>query len=502
MSLKRRLLSASALNLADYALKIGVILLASPYIITTLGTAEYGFWVILISLVGYLDLLDLGLSPTGIRYLSRSFSNTGPDTAVLFRHIQRAYRRSAGVALLIGVVAVAVAPYLLDDAAQSRTAQWVLGAGGCITALGYWIRARSVWLKARVLYHRLIVAGIVRLVFGTTITLLLLRAGWGIQGMLWGWTVGMVSELSLIVALSRGECPKSRDAGEIEPAERAEMRRFGGKMILWSLAGLMRERVDTQVLGAHLGSPAAAQYAVGTRLTTIFTDLMNAVFGSHFLAAFSQLHGRGNGSGPVEALKASLRFSVPLGLAAGLSLWVLGPSFIEWWLGEGFEQSHAVIHILALPLALSLAQQPLGTFLGALDQHGNMVRIALWGGAINLLGSLVLVTVMGFEGVEIATACELLVTSLFLWPTLVARGGFMPLAAYLRLLLRPLALLAPVAGTAWLVMHQAGSPQGLTGIATYSCLLLLALGLATWFLHFTSQERSWILHNLKLQGRK
>ena len=49
MSLKRRLLSASALNLADYALKIGVVLVVSPFLIKHLGKQDYGLWVLLLS---------------------------------------------------------------------------------------------------------------------------------------------------------------------------------------------------------------------------------------------------------------------------------------------------------------------------------------------------------------------------------------------------------------------------------------------------------------------
>jgi O-antigen/teichoic acid export membrane protein len=68
MNLRQRLISASALNVLDYGLKIGVVLVVSPFVIRTLGTDQYGFWVILISMVGYLDLLDLGLAPTGVRF--------------------------------------------------------------------------------------------------------------------------------------------------------------------------------------------------------------------------------------------------------------------------------------------------------------------------------------------------------------------------------------------------------------------------------------------------
>lgn len=50
-------------------------LILTPYIIRSLGDSEYGLYVLIGSVVGYLSLLDLGLNNTIIRYVSKYRAN-------------------------------------------------------------------------------------------------------------------------------------------------------------------------------------------------------------------------------------------------------------------------------------------------------------------------------------------------------------------------------------------------------------------------------------------
>jgi O-antigen/teichoic acid export membrane protein len=429
--------------------------------------------------------------------LSHALSSKSSASADLFAHIRGLYRRSAGIASLVGLVAFLLAPHWINDGSSLQTAQLVFTVGAVITAIGYLVRARSVLLKARVLHAQLIVASIFRLIVGTSTSLYWLNMGYGIHAMLGGWALGILSELSLIWIFSSREVRIHGRGRPVSADVRKEMRKFGGKMVIWSLSGLMRERIDVQVLGGKLGSSAAAQYAVGTRLTSIFSDLMNAVFGSHFLAAFSEVHGRSERLTPVNALRTSLRISVPLSLIAGTTLFVFGPTFLDCWLGQGFEESHSVVRILAIPMALNLAQQPLGAFLGALNQHGEMVRFGLIGATFNLIVSLILVCLLGFNGVLIGSALELSITALVIWPVILARRGHINLIDYFQILLRPALYLSPVAGVIWMLAVWKGWPTNFSSLSAWSAGLVLSMMVVTWFFHLTKVERLVILSRFK-----
>ncbi len=493
MSLKQRLLNTSALNLVDFAIKIIVVFLVSPFLIHRLGKPDYGLWMLLLSVLGYLDLLDLGFNQTSVRCLSQAIATHDPlRIAAVFQHFRRIYRRAAIASLLLTATTVLLLPHWVTDPETLNQSRLVLGIGGLLTSISYFLRVQTSLIKSHILYHKLILAGMARLLVNTTLTIAFLLAGYGLESLAIAWAIGLMLEQSLIWLQARPLVPKTLPQPSLALPEQKEIRGFAAKMTLWSMASFMRERVDTQVLGSHLGSIAVAHYAVGSRLVTLFSDLINAVFGAHFLAAFSQLNEQHGPSGAASRLLSSLRLSAPFALSGGICLFLLGPAFIDRWLGPGFEQSHLVIQILAFPLSLTLMQYPTGTFLGALNRHGSMALVSVIGGALNLVGSLLLVQWIGFQGVVIATAIELLLTGLIAWPLIVSRHQDVSLRSYLLVLAKPIAVLTPVALAAIWFQSSFGTPTSYPSLLASGLGLTSLLAIITWTTLLTPDERSWI----------
>jgi O-antigen/teichoic acid export membrane protein len=495
MSLNRRLFSASALNLADYVLKIGVVLVVSPFLIGRLGKEEYGLWVLLLSVIGYLDLLDLGFNQTAVRYLSREIANADRQ-AIIFDHFRRLYRRIALLALGLTVVTLLVLPLFLQGPSLEKTRD-VLGLGGLMVSGSYFLRVYSTLLKSHVLYHKLIIAGMVRLLVYTALMIAVLWRGGGLVELALAWVAGIVVELMMIGWQARSLVPRRTNSTErLTGLERDEINGFAAKTFGGVAASFMRERVDTQVLAGSLGNVAVTHYAVGARLISMFTDVVNALFGGHFLAAFAQLHAESGPGVATRLLLTTLRMSAPLALAGGITIFLLGPAFIDCWLGGGFEESHQVIRILAFPVALVLMQYPVGPYLGSMNRHGILATISLVGGGLNLVGSLLLVRWVGFEGVVIATAAELLLTGLVMWPWMLGRAGDVPPRQYYAVLLRPVLVLLPVALLGGWFLVQYGQPQSFPQLLFQASLLLgIMIGLA-WLWLFRSEEKRWLLARL------
>src|SRR5437870_2424255 len=53
----------------------------SPFLVRSLGDARYGVWVLLVSIVGYLGLLDLGVRGAVTRYVARFHAAREHDSA-------------------------------------------------------------------------------------------------------------------------------------------------------------------------------------------------------------------------------------------------------------------------------------------------------------------------------------------------------------------------------------------------------------------------------------
>jgi O-antigen/teichoic acid export membrane protein len=502
MSLKRRLISASVLNLADYALKIGVVLAVSPFLISRLGQEDYGLWVLLLSIIGYFNLLDLGLSNTAVKYLSGAVGAGDVERqSTLFAHFRRVYRKIGTVSALMTVVVVLSLPFFITDARLVTQSQIIIGLGGLMTSCSFFLRVYSALLKSHVLYHKIILAGIARLIVYTGLMILVLVRGGGLIPLAFAWMAGMVVELIAVGWMGR-QLQQGGASEVLVVAEQKEIRGFASKILGLSVAGFMRDKVDTQVLALHLGMASVTQYSVGSRLVSMFADVINAIFGSHFLAAISQVQAKHGSSAAAERLIETLKFSGPLALLGGSLLFILGPAFIDCWLGEGFETSHSIVRFMAFPLALTLMQYPVGPFLGSMNRHGPLIAISLIGATCNLIGSLILVRTIGFDGVVIATAVELCVTALILRPWVLLRVGVVKGVSYGKTILRPLVVLVPAA----LLLDQFLAPR-LVGaswidLAVAACLLTaLILGLL-WAVVFDAQQRVGVTSLIRRRSAK
>jgi O-antigen/teichoic acid export membrane protein len=72
--MRKRLIFNSISGTMLFVVNIVCVFLISPVVIHHLGNRDYGIWEILLSICGYMGLLDLGVSPAIIRYVSKEFT--------------------------------------------------------------------------------------------------------------------------------------------------------------------------------------------------------------------------------------------------------------------------------------------------------------------------------------------------------------------------------------------------------------------------------------------
>jgi O-antigen/teichoic acid export membrane protein len=499
MTVKKRLIGASAMSLVDYVVKISVVLVVSPYLIKTLGKEDYGSWVLLLSVLGYLELLDMGMNHTGLRYLSRAVGGGGVgEVGRIFMHFRTIYRRTGLISLVATLAMVGLVPYFVEQPEKAREAQIVLGLGGVATSLSFPLRIHFLILKSHLLYSKVILAGFGRLAVFTGLMLWVLQAGGGLPLLCVAWVCGLAVELFMVWNSARNLSTHEEESGPVIESERKEINGYAAKMFGWMAAGFLREKLDTQVLAANLPIVSVTNYSVGMRLINMLVDIVNAIFGSQFLAAISRVQARDGTVAAGQRLLSTLKVSGPLALSAGGLVFVFGCPFIDCWLGTGFEDSHAVIRLLALPFGLVLMQYPVGPYLGSMNRHGMMIVVSLVGGLLNLTGSLILVRLIGFEGVVIATAVELTITALLFRPWMLLRLGSVSPKGFLWVLLRPVTVLLPLIFLLdWLLRSSLATPDWLrlaVSMVGAGGFLLAAI----WWGILSSEDRQGIVQAVKV----
>lgn len=401
-------------TVAAHAVRMLIAFVMTPVMLGYLGRNGYGTWSLVVGLVAFTSFAYMGIGGALNRHVAAAAAESdhrrlrGLTSSALVIHL--------GLGLACFGLFVLPWPWLyrwlLADAPVGRDALFwtylaLLGGFVCAIAGTTWSSflsglQREGIRNGVVLLSRVVMAGL---------GWLLLWRGWGVLGLGLAALVGEVVRLVGLAAAAWVVHPASRP--RLALVERAELRRLLGFSLQLFSAGVaivVFVQVDKIILNEFVDKAAVAVYAVISQLCLQLRNVPLLMM-HPTLAAMSDLQALGDRA----RLKRLLDRTHAYGAAVAVLLFggtvVLGPSFLELWVGDQVGPSMPLaawgVRLLAVGhglSALSLAAQNLAVAVHRphLLRNGNGIAAAL-----NLVGSLGLVVLLGFRGVIIASAVSL-----------------------------------------------------------------------------------------------
>lgn len=477
------------LNLAGHAAPLAAAILLVPPLVERLGTERFGFLALAWVLVGYLSLLDLGLSRALTRLVAQR-ADGGRDLGALSRE-------ALSLTLLIGILAGAVlfaaaAPLSallgLAPPMQAEGARGLRVLALCLPAVTVTAALRGI-LEGRHLFGWV---NVIRIPVGVMTFAAPLIAAW--------WTVDLAA-LTLALALIRAAaliahwlvCRHAEPGltGFQVPSAKGtrEMLAYGGWLTVSNVVGPLMVYIDRFVIGAVLTVSAVAfytaPYEVVTRLWLVPAALSAVLFPA--MASASP-----------ERLAALYRIGVKLVLAAIFPLALLIIAFahegLRVWLGERFAaESTRVGQLLCLGTAVnSLAYLPF-TLLQArgrsdLTAKVHLAELPLYFGVLG-----VAVWGWGIEGAAFAWAARCMADALALF--LIARGA--PGSAPAFTSGQCFVIVAALIGLAAAIV-----PDTMAAKVSYVAVAMAVFSLAVWGVLLDQGERSIALRPWQLLAQR
>lgn len=410
-------------NWTQNLLQIGVMMVLTPFMIGALGGDDFGIWLAIGALTGYLQLLVLGVPMASVRHIAEGAARG--DTAAA----NRAVATSQALCLSLGVVALGVGALLYPAFTRGIVARWEgLTADGLRDArLAYWLvvlqvasgfvmrlpyavydayeefPARNAIMNAGLFLRLALVVGLLswRAEVSTLAIVLLVQ---------------QALEYFAALVLFRRKHPEVRFG--LAGYERAMVTSIFGFSVYATLLNFgtqLAYRTDALVVGGFLDGTAVTDYDVGNKF---FDPLTSFLLGIGMVVM--PVATRFQGSGRMEELRAVFlrwsKISFSIVLMVGLYLIVLGPEFLGWWIEPRYEQASGPV--LQVLMASFLAYLPVRAvavpvLLGLGAPRKPAIGILVMG-AINLAISIALVRPLGILGVAIGTAIPNVVFALWM----------------------------------------------------------------------------------------
>jgi O-antigen/teichoic acid export membrane protein len=433
VSRSRRFLSGVATNYLSQAVVMAGGLWLTRFLLRQVGPDELGLWLVILQLLAYLELLDLGvltLVPREVAYATGRAD--GPEA------------RAAAVADFLGKV-TRLLWWQMPLVAAAALGFWLFAGsqgGGMRTALGFvalFYVATFPWRTYQPALQGL--QDLAVLGWANTAAWLVqaaLTVALVLQGLgLWSLVIAWAASRCLLTAFCwfrlwtafPGTLPRT-----LPPLPAPEGKRLLGRGLWLSVskvAQVLLNGTELLILGRLLGPGAVVVYACTAKLTVIFsTQAYTLVTTAE--PALSELRVSGS---PERVVRASTALGQLMLLASGLIACVLlatNEGFVHWWLGPE-QYGGATLTVLLLVVMLTRHTTfTLGHILYCFGYERALALMGLADGVVTVAGTVVLVALLGPCGAALGSLLGVCLVGLPLSLYLLARDAGVPLAALLR----------------------------------------------------------------------
>ncbi len=406
------------------AATLAVAFFLAPFVVHRLGNVAYGVWVLAISSVNYLNLLDLGMRSSVLRFVSKGHTTQDHEGAseALSAAFWVRLQIGALVLVLCGGLA-AVFPFIFKvPSALAVDAREAILIIGLTTAVTMSIGVLGGVLSALNRYD---------LLSYVTLTQLSIRVIGVVSVLLTGHGIVAIALCELLAA-AIGNCLLAYIARRIYPELRIRLTRPRREVLrkIWSysvyafllmVAGQLIYQTDNLVVGAFVSASAVTFYSIGNSLCR-YTQQIIAAMTITFTPAASTYEASGNTASLRALYYNGTRATMALSLPIVITFLIRGRTFIGLWMGPQYsQQSGTVLAILATALLFSLNNTTASAVAWGVEKHKTVAKWAIGEAIANLTLSIVLAVKYGIYGVAIGTLAPSLVVHLILWPRYVSR---------------------------------------------------------------------------------
>ena len=330
-----------------------------PVYIKLMGVEVYGLLGVFMSLGAILSLLDLGLSATLSRELSRlsAVEDSGRESRNLVRTFETVYW---GIGILIGIVVVALAPliakyWINSGGIDGETVERTLMIMGMSIAIQW---PGSIYSGGLMGLQRQVVLNIIRSVMvmvqhaGAVLVLVFVSPSI-LSFFLWQSFVGLLSTIALAVWLWKS-LPQSVHQAEFDKGLLIKGWRFATGITGISLVTILLTQLDKIILSKMLTLEMFAYYMLAFNVANALHNLVTPISSALF-PKFTQIVALGEKAKLAILYHQGCQLLSVLVLPAAITIAIFSKEILTLWLGdtEATQNAYQILTLLMIGTALN-----------------------------------------------------------------------------------------------------------------------------------------------------
>lgn len=413
-------------------------LIITPIIVRALDRELYGVWSFLNGLLMYSDLLYVGLGSALIKFVAQHRANN--DHAAMNRLISVVGSIYAVTGIVCFVVMSGISGFIPDVFAEPLSADAARAASATCVLLGaqlFFVFVGSAFaglISGHDRYDLVNIVGIATVAMRFAAIPLILESGRDPLFRLAVLTCSAAALQSLALAIIAHRLVPQLSVRIVRwrVDELKMLYGFGVQSFFIVLAVRLVSFSDTTIIGIMLGASSVALYALPLQLVEYGRTTVGGFTGV-LLPRLTILSTRGDLAALREAYLSANRIACFLTAWLGAGLMVLGPPFLNRWVGEAFGAPAQWVLVL---LAVASFGQVLSThaplgFYQAMHLVAFPAKVLMAEALLNLALSVWLAPRLGITGVALATALPAVCLSAIVLPPYLCRRLGLPIRTFL-----------------------------------------------------------------------
>lgn len=500
--MSKKLFLNSVSGTALYFVNILIMFIMSPVIVRSLGNRDYGVWEIIMSVVGYMGLLDLGVGPALLRYVAVAHGRED-------RHQMQQIISSALVFfIIIGAVAVAG---LVTLSFYPNLLVWKeqVNADYLVTVILLFAANATLLFPLNVLTailmgvqsHYLInftrgLSGAIRAIIAYYLLVTFPLKGLIVLAML----EPIFNLIHLVIFSVALRCDKNIPSFSLSACSISTMKElfgYGGKSATLMIASRVQNASLPFVISATLGVSSIVYFTLPSRLIDYAKGLSLAM-GFPLTPYFAaQMIGEDRSTVKANWLQTSLVLMI-ITTAMSLVIFFCGESFLSIWIGKEYSLAgRGVLYCLVIALFVESVAPNASRILMASGHHGKAAFVWLVLAVMSIPLAILGAHKWGVTGVSFGASAAIIVGNVVML-RMACRDVGVRVSEYLKqTLLRLVVPLSFLVGILWCTGNFLSSDNYLILAMRVSLSLSIYL-VAVWFLTLKSENRIRILSKVNV----
>lgn len=387
-------------------------LLLTPFVIRSLGRAEYGVYKLSVAIVSYLLLLDLGVGNAVIRYVAKFRFENDKDGCEEFLGISTVYYALvAGIAVAVGVILVVIFPFAFAKgltAEEISLGQKLLAITTVTNAVMLGTSAFSNTINAYERFHISRGWEIAQCLLKMVVIFFALKMGYNSVALVTIDCVLTFLRRSLFVLYVLFVLKIKPRFHHVDLTFMKEIVTFSSFILLQMVATNVNSFMDQILIGALVkeASVILAVYAIGQQIITYFQKV-GVAFTSTLMPGVVKLAETSDRPAIVREMTRVSRIIFGILSVIYVGFLLYGRSFVVLWAGQENEEAFLVAGILMF-CYLFICTETIGTqILWALNQHKEQSILKISVVLANIVLTVFLIRWKPLLGATIGTAVAL-----------------------------------------------------------------------------------------------